>query len=177
MSVFDPNTRISTVTLVGCGGTGGQIARTLARILYDMRERRLATPTVRLVDPDTVEPKNVGRQLYTVADVGQNKSEVLACRFNRALGLDIEWVPEPLDASAHVERYGGNLVIDAEIIIWRGGRLRRFRVLRCPAVISPLADRSQSVTRLTSRECGGIWRTIPKRCAICRRSRCCSPRC
>jgi molybdopterin/thiamine biosynthesis adenylyltransferase len=55
MSVFDPNTRISTVTLVGCGGTGGQIARTLARILYNMRERRLSVPTVRLVDPDTVE--------------------------------------------------------------------------------------------------------------------------
>jgi len=51
--------------------------------------------------------------LFTVADFGQNKAEVLACRFNRALGLDIEWVPEPLDASAHVERYGGNLVIDA----------------------------------------------------------------
>lgn|SRR5574341_387902 len=104
--VFDARVPIHQVTLAGCGGTGAQWARSLARILYDMKRRGLATPDLLLVDPDRVESANVGRQLFTPADVGQPKCEVLTRRFNAALGLQIEWAAEPFDPRRHVHAYG-----------------------------------------------------------------------
>jgi PRTRC genetic system ThiF family protein len=93
MFSYDPKERIGSIALVGVGGTGSQVARTLARTLYSMKEARLETPDLVLVDGDTVEMKNVGRQMFTPADVGQNKATLLAGRFNRALGLSIEALP------------------------------------------------------------------------------------
>jgi hypothetical protein len=110
--IFDPNTHIQTVVIVGCGGTGAQVARIVARILYDMRRARLHTPKIILIDPDTVEEKNVGRQaLFAPADIGQFKAECVARRLNAALGLDIGWIAEPLDPERHAERFGSTLVI------------------------------------------------------------------
>ena len=87
INVFDPNTHIQTLSIVGLGGTGAQIARSVARMVYDMKAARLHTPQIVLIDSDKVEQKNVGRQLYTEADVGQPKAHVLMRRFNMALGL------------------------------------------------------------------------------------------
>ena len=70
MNVFDPNTHIQAVTIVGLGGTGAQVARSVARMVYDMKVARLHAPQIVLIDPDKVEQKNVGRQLYIEADVG-----------------------------------------------------------------------------------------------------------
>jgi PRTRC genetic system ThiF family protein len=113
MNVFDPNLHVKTVTVVGLGGTGAQIARQVARIVYDMQRSRLHAPQIVLIDPDTVEAKNVGRQLFTEAEIGQNKALALMRRFNCALGLEIVALPEAVNAEAHFERYGGNLVIGA----------------------------------------------------------------
>jgi len=41
------------------------------------------------IDPDRVEEKNVGRQLFGLADVGQPKADVIADRLNRSFGLRI----------------------------------------------------------------------------------------
>ncbi len=113
MNVFDPNTHIQTIVIVGCGGTGAQVARIVARIVYDMRRARLHTPGILLVDPDIVEEKNVGRQLFTPADAALKlpKVEVVGRRLNMALGLDIAWCVEPFDAEKHSSRYGSQLVI------------------------------------------------------------------
>ncbi len=113
MNVFNPNLHIKTVAVVGLGGTGAQIARHVARIIYDMRRSRLHTPQIIFIDPDTVEAKNVGRQLFTEAEIGQNKAVALMRRFNCALGLNIVAIPEAIRADAHFERYGSNLVIGA----------------------------------------------------------------
>jgi len=113
MNVFDPNIYVKTVTIAGLGGTGSQIARSAARIVYDMKARRMHTPQLVLIDPDTVEMKNVGRQLYTAGDVGQPKAHVLMRRFNCALGLDTVGIAEPLNAKKHFERQGGGIVIGA----------------------------------------------------------------
>lgn len=94
MSYFDPhlNGHDLSITVVGLGGTGSILARHVARMIWDMRQRRLQTPkSIHFVDPDVVEMKNVGRQMFTVADEGQHKAEVLARRFNAALGLNIHW--------------------------------------------------------------------------------------
>jgi PRTRC genetic system ThiF family protein len=112
-ATFDPNTHIETIVVAGCGGTGAQVARIVARILYDMRRARLHTPSVLLVDPDVVEEKNVGRQLFAPADaaLGLPKVEVVGRRLNMALGLDIAWCVEPFSAEKHSNRYGSQLVI------------------------------------------------------------------
>ncbi|MCC6615308.1 MAG: ThiF family adenylyltransferase [Anaerolineae bacterium] len=113
MNVFDPNAHIQTIVIVGCGGTGAQVARIVARIVYDMRRARLHTPGILLVDPDIVEEKNVGRQLFTAADAALKlpKAEVVGKRLNMALGLDISWSVESFNAEKHGSRYGSQLVI------------------------------------------------------------------
>jgi PRTRC genetic system ThiF family protein len=112
MNIFDPHTHIQTLSIVGLGGTGAQIARSVARMVYDMKAARLHTPQIVLIDPDKVEQKNVGRQLYTEADVGQPKAHVLMRRFNMALGLDIIGIAGPVNAERHFERWG-NLIVGA----------------------------------------------------------------
>jgi PRTRC genetic system ThiF family protein len=112
MNIFDPHIHLQTISIVGLGGTGAQVARTVARMVYDMRAARLHTPHVILIDPDKVELPNVGRQLYTAADVGQSKAHVLMRRFNLALGLDIQAIDQPVNAERHFER-GDHLIIGA----------------------------------------------------------------
>jgi PRTRC genetic system ThiF family protein len=113
INTFDPNTHIQNIVIVGCGGTGAQVARIVARIVYDMRRARLHTSRVTLIDPDIVEEKNVGRQLFTAADAafGLPKAEIVARRLNTALGLDIAWIAEPVSAEKHLDRYGAQLIV------------------------------------------------------------------
>lgn len=99
---FDPMADYRTVTVVGLGGTGAALARAIARTVYHMKQLNLHAPALCLIDPDRVEDHNVGRQLFTPADVGQYKAEVLARRFSYGLGLAVEWIPEPLDARRHL---------------------------------------------------------------------------
>lgn len=84
------------IVLVGCGGTGSHIAQSLARLAVHMR----ATSELNLyfIDGDTVEPKNVGRQLFSAAEVGRNKAQTLAARFSAAMGLNITAIPHMADA-------------------------------------------------------------------------------
>lgn len=104
---FDPNFHVDRIVLVGAGGTGAQWARSIARMLIDLRARRMDAPEFVIVDPDRVEMKNVGRQLFTVADVGHFKAEILARRFNLALGLEVIWCNELFTAKRFIreERY------------------------------------------------------------------------
>src|ERR1700694_4560507 len=98
---FDFHQQISEVVLVGCGGTGSQVARTLCRVVYDLRRRDHHIPSLKFVDPDVIEMKNVGRQMFTEADIGKYKATILARRFNLAMGLNIVAYSEPFDADKH----------------------------------------------------------------------------
>ena len=65
------------VHLVGAGGNGAQMAACLARL--DIAMRALGHPGglhVTAFDPDRVSETNVGRQLYSRADVGCFKALV-----------------------------------------------------------------------------------------------------
>lgn len=72
-----------TVTVVGCGGTGGFAAEALCRLLP--REATLV-----LVDHDRAEERNLTRQCFLREDLGRFKSETLAHRlaqrFDRPVG-------------------------------------------------------------------------------------------
>ena len=48
---------------------------------------------VRVYDPDTVSPSNVGRQLFSTAEIGQNKARCIVSRINSFMGTD--WAAEP----------------------------------------------------------------------------------
>jgi PRTRC genetic system ThiF family protein len=109
--IFDPNLYIKTVTVVGVGGTGAQVARILGRIVYDMQRSRKHTPQIVLIDPDCVEEKNVGRQLFSPSMIGMNKAAAVGKMLNLALGLDVRWIPDTVDPVKHFDRYGSNLVI------------------------------------------------------------------
>jgi len=80
-----------TVTVVGCGGTGGFVAESLARLL---------PPRVDLVliDHDRVEERNLLRQNFTRAEVGQFKSEALARRLSTAFDRPIGYSTLPIGA-------------------------------------------------------------------------------
>ena len=75
-----------TVTLVGAGGSGSQMLSALARIDHALRQLGHKGLHVTVMDPDAVEPSNIGRQLFTASDLGQNKAECLVTRFNRIYG-------------------------------------------------------------------------------------------
>lgn len=80
-------TRVN-LTLVGCGGTGSHLASALIAISQALEAKGIGMDML-FVDPDIVEPKNVGRQLFAVADVGKPKAQVLAERLNAAYGTKV----------------------------------------------------------------------------------------
>ncbi|MEO8391612.1 MAG: ThiF family adenylyltransferase [Chloroflexota bacterium] len=113
MNTFEPHTGISNIVLVGAGGTGAQLARNIARILYDMQTRSLHVPTFTIIDPDTVSSSNIGRSLFTKNEIGENKASLLARRFNLALGLDISAIPQRFDQKRHLHHPYNTLLIGA----------------------------------------------------------------
>ncbi|WP_269501057.1 PRTRC system ThiF family protein [Burkholderia sp. IMCC1007] len=84
------------VVLVGCGGNGSQMLTGLARLNHALTA--LGHPGLRVTafDGDTVSEANIGRQMFSPADVGQFKSVVLIHRLNAFFGLD--WIARPVPA-------------------------------------------------------------------------------
>ncbi len=77
------------IVMLGAGGTGGHIAPHLYRLLYSLDR------PVRFIicDGDVVEEKNLVRQNFTPADLGENKAKVLAERYSTVFGMETEYVP------------------------------------------------------------------------------------
>ena len=105
---FDPGQQIREILLVGLGGTGAQIARKLARLIYHMKQQHMDVPSIVFIDHDTVSQSNIGRQLFTEAEIGENKARVTARRFNMAMGLNIEARPRMLRPHDFKGRYDPN---------------------------------------------------------------------
>lgn len=75
------------ILLVGAGGTGSQMLTGLARMHVALRALGHNGLEVTCADPDTVSPSNVGRQLFSPADVGRLKAACLIQRINTFHGL------------------------------------------------------------------------------------------
>ncbi len=78
-----------TVTVAGCGGTGGFVAEGLCRLLP--QQARLV-----LVDHDRVEERNLLRQNFTRQDIGRFKSEALAYNLARKTGRPVCYSTYPV---------------------------------------------------------------------------------
>lgn len=86
--------------IIGAGGNGGYFIPQLARAVS--LANRIATvenrPThsITIIDADDVEDKNLTRQNFLPIDVGGNKAQIMATRYGRAFGLEINYVDEYL---------------------------------------------------------------------------------
>ena len=78
------------IVMLGAGGTGAYAAPHIYRLLHVLdRPARFI-----IADGDTVEAKNLVRQNFINADLGENKAKVLAERYATAFGMEIEYIPE-----------------------------------------------------------------------------------
>ena len=92
-------TRPVKIVMIGAGGTGGHIAPHLYRLLY-----ALERPVQFIVcDGDIVEEKNLVRQNFTEADLGQNKARVVAERYSNVFGLETSYVPDFIESAEKLE--------------------------------------------------------------------------
>ena len=88
------------IMLVGCGGTGSSLALALAGLAYHARQKGIQIELT-LVDHDTIQAGNIGRQAFGVASAftgAVHKVSDLSLRLNAAYGLDIMAWPEKYEA-------------------------------------------------------------------------------
>lgn len=83
-----------TVNLVGLGGTGSQVLSALTRMNEALIRLDHPGLHVRAYDPDIVTDANVGRQLFSPADIGANKAVAQISRVNRFFGNSWEAYPQ-----------------------------------------------------------------------------------
>ena len=93
-------TRPVKIVMLGAGGTGGHIAPHLYRLLY-----ALGRPVRFIIcDGDVVEQKNLVRQNFIPADLGENKAKVLAERYSTVFGLETEYIPSFIESEDELRR-------------------------------------------------------------------------
>jgi len=79
-----------SIVLCGVGGTGSQVLTGLARMDYALRKLGHPGFNVTVWDGDQVSFSNIGRQLFSETDIGENKAVLLTGRVNRFFGRN--WV-------------------------------------------------------------------------------------
>ena len=82
------------INLIGAGGTGSQVLTSLARVNCALLQLGHPGVHVTVIDSDVVTRSNLGRQLFSSAEVGLNKAFVLATRINRFFGFAWDAVRE-----------------------------------------------------------------------------------
>ncbi len=97
----DPAEAAPAIVVVGCGGTGGFLAESVARLLLG-REAMLC-----LVDMDRVEPHNVARQAFGREEVGRFKAQVLAERLAERYAREVGYSVLPYDRALHARAFDG----------------------------------------------------------------------
>ncbi len=111
---FAPNyfynpTHPITIALIGVGGTGSLMLARLARMDHALRQTGHPGLHVIAYDSDRVEANNVGRQLYTLSDVGEYKVVNAVNKVNIAFAL--QWEGIPMDALPDSEDIRANIII------------------------------------------------------------------
>ncbi|MEG2678976.1 MAG: ThiF family adenylyltransferase [Oscillospiraceae bacterium] len=112
------------IVMLGAGGTGGHIAPHLYRLLYALER------PVRFIicDGDVVEHKNLVRQNFTPADLGENKAQVLAERYSSVFGMETEYVPSFIESEERLRElltpmewrigyYGATTIVEQVILL------------------------------------------------------------
>jgi PRTRC genetic system ThiF family protein len=82
------------INLIGAGGTGSQFLTALGRMNHALIELNHPGLMVRVFDDDKVEPANLGRQLFTTAELGLYKAVALVNRINLFFGTNWKAITE-----------------------------------------------------------------------------------
>lgn len=98
--ILNPQHKI-TVNLIGLGGTGSQVLTCLAKLNEALNSFGRPGIHVYAYDGDVVSFANIGRQLFSTADIGVNKAIVLVTRLNRFYGYEWEAVPAMYSGREH----------------------------------------------------------------------------
>ena len=96
------------IALIGAGGTGSQVLSGLARMNQALKALGSPGLHVRVFDGDSVSQSNVGRQLFSLADIGKNKAVILATRLNMFFGTN--WEAYAFDVSKGLRLPGGIII-------------------------------------------------------------------
>lgn len=80
------------IVQIGAGGTGGYVASNLLRQLGSMHPLLQDRIYYWLMDGDEFEAKNMGRQLCTEDDLGENKAEVLINKYGEFYGCNMDHI-------------------------------------------------------------------------------------
>lgn len=78
------------ILIIGAGGTGGYVIPHLYRIAFASKHKC----RIILADGDIVENKNLIRQSFSAADIGENKAAVMAERYCDVFGIETEYIPD-----------------------------------------------------------------------------------
>lgn len=128
---FSKTRRVKIVQL-GAGGTRGHIAPHMYRLLYALdRSARYI-----ICDGDTVEEKNLVRQNFTPADLGENKAKVLAERYSAVFGLETEYVPSFVESEEQLRQ-----LLTPEV--WYTGPYRR-EIIKEMVILLGAVDNNKS---------------------------------
>lgn len=88
-----------TVYVIGAGGSGSQMLNQLARIDQALKKLGHTGLHVTCFDDDIVSDANIGRQLFSPADIGLNKAVVLITRLNQFFGSSWKAIPQKYSGS------------------------------------------------------------------------------
>lgn len=83
-----------TVNLIGAGGTGSHLLTALARLNHALISLEHPGLQVQVYDDDRVSEANLGRQLFSEAELGQYKGSALINRINRFFGTNWRAIPK-----------------------------------------------------------------------------------
>ena len=118
--------RTVRVAVIGCGGTGSEIASGLPFLHQAMLAHgHPGGLEVTLIDGDVVSPTNIVRQAFGASDIGHPKAIILASRINAFYGLQWRALPRHLRASD---------VLDADLVIGCVDTRRARAIIRDSAV-------------------------------------------
>lgn len=98
------------LVLVGCGGTGSWLAPAVTRVGRLLRDSRGLDVRINFIDPDLVEEKNVYRQNFSHAEIGESKAYALAFRYGLSWGMPIVANPRILSEVKLPGGYGQTTV-------------------------------------------------------------------
>ena len=89
------------IFVVGCGGTGSNYIKELARYLATNNDYDVNANII-LIDGDVVEEKNLERQSFVKEDLFMNKAEAMALAVNDSYDLTFSYVSEYLKSKEHM---------------------------------------------------------------------------
>ena len=126
-------TRPVKIVMLGAGGTGGHIAPHLYRLLYALNR------PVRFIicDGDVVEEKNLVRQNFIPADLGENKAKVLAERYSSVFGMETEYVPDFVESEELLKSL-------LEPKVWHSGYYPHVETTREQVILIGAVDNNKS---------------------------------